>query len=398
MKKHFFVLSVSALLAAGFCCGAVEGIVTASALNARVFPELKSPAAVKLYRGKKVEIFQRHGAWLEIAAPDVTPVYASAVYLNGNVALRDMNLRIRPHGKAAVIGRIKKGTVLKAVTEPNRYGWVQVAPLADMRLYVMRDYVNYDSSKVPVARKANSPAPAPAPEKKVAPAPAPVPVKKAAPVPAPEKKVAPAPAPEKKVAPAPAPEKKVAPAPTPVPVKKAAPAPAPEKKAAPTPAPEKKAAPAPAPAPEKKVAPAPEKKVAPAPEKKAAPVPAPAPEKKVAPAPVKKVVPVPAVKAAFDLLPQRKRELINIGADITRNSEYNKTGRLVAVPNPSGDCTTYALVNSSSGMNQGFIFAEAPIDLKKMLEKNVAVKGFAYKVAKWSNPVVCALEVKVVGE
>ena len=141
MKKHFFVLSVSALLAAGFCCGAVEGIVTASALNARVFPELKSPAAVKLYRGKKVEIFQRHGAWLEIAAPDVTPVYASAVYLNGNVALRDMNLRIRPHGKAAVIGRIKKGTVLKAVTEPNRYGWVQVAPLADMRLYVMRDYV-----------------------------------------------------------------------------------------------------------------------------------------------------------------------------------------------------------------------------------------------------------------
>ena len=382
MKKHFFVLSVSALLAAGFCCGAVEGIVTASALNARVFPELKSPAAVKLYRGKKVEIFQRHGAWLEIAAPDVTPVYASAVYLNGNVALRDMNLRIRPHGKAAVIGRIKKGTVLKAVTEPNRYGWVQVAPLADMRLYVMRDYVNYDSSKVPVARKANSPAPAPAPEKKVAPAPAPVPVKKAAPAPAPEKKVAPAPAPEKKVAPAPAP----------VPVKKAAPAPAPEKKAAPVPAP----------APEKKVAPAPVKKVAPAPapEKKAAPAPAPAPapEKKVAPAPVKKVVPAPAVKAAFDLLPQRKRELINIGADITRNSEYNKTGRLVAVPNPSGDCTTYALVNSSSGMNQGFIFAEAPIDLKKMLEKNVAVKGFAYKVAKWSNPVVCALEVKVVGE
>ena len=350
MKKHFFVLSVSALLAAGFCCGAVEGIVTASALNARVFPELKSPAAVKLYRGKKVEIFQRHGAWLEIAAPDVTPVYASAVYLNGNVALRDMNLRIRPHGKAAVIGRIKKGTVLKAVTEPNRYGWVQVAPLADMRLYVMRDYVNYDSSKVPVARKANSPAPAPAP------------------------------APEKKVAPAPAPEKKVAPAPAPVPVKKAAPAPAPEKKVAP----------APAPVPVKKAAPAP------VPVKKAAP--APAPEKKVAPAPVKKVVPAPAVKAAFDLLPQRKRELINIGADITRNSEYNKTGRLVAVPNPSGDCTTYALVNSSSGMNQGFIFAEAPIDLKKMLEKNVAVKGFAYKVAKWSNPVVCALEVKVVGE
>ena len=291
MKKHFFILSVSFLLAAAVCCGAAEGIVTASALNARVFPELRSPAAVKLYRGKKVEIFQRHGAWLEIAAPDVTPVYASAVYLNGNVALRDMNLRIKPHGQAAVIGRIKKGTVLKAVTDPDRYGWVQVAPLADMRLYVMRDYVSYDSSKVPVARKGNAAALAPAP--------------------------------------APAPVQKAAPAPAPAPVQKAAPAPAP---------------------------------------------------------------------AAFDLLPQRKRELVNIGADITRNSPYNQNGRLVAVPNPSGDCTTYALVSNATGMSQGFIFAEAPIDLKKMLDKNVSVKGFAYKVAKWRNPVVCAVEVKVIGE
>ena len=278
---------MTTLLMVCCCCGAAEGVVTASFLNARVFPELKSPAAVKLPRGKKVEIFKRHGAWLEIAAPDITPVYGSAAYLNGNVALRDMNLRIKPHSKAAVISRIKKGTVLKAVSDPDRYGWVQIAPLADMRLYVMRDYVSFDSAKVPVAKKATAPAP------------------------------------------------------------------------------------------EKKAVPAPEKKAAPAPEKKAVPAPAP---------------------AAFDLLPQRKRELINIGADITRKSEYKQTGRLVAVPNPSGDCTTFALVNNDTGMNQGFIFAEAPIDLKKMLDKNVAVKGFAYKVAKWRNPVVCAVEVKVIGE
>ena len=383
MKKQFFALSMTTLLMVCCCCGAAEGVVTASFLNARVFPELKSPAAVKLPRGKKVEIFKRHGAWLEIAAPDITPVYGSAAYLNGNVALRDMNLRIKPHSKAAVISRIKKGTVLKAVSEPDRYGWVQIAPLADMRLYVIRDYVSFDSAKVPVAQKATAPAPekkaVPAPEKKAVPAPekkaAPAPEKKA--VPAPEKKAAPAP--EKKAVPAP--EKKAAPAPE----KKAAPAP--EKKA--VPAPEKKAAPAP----EKKAAPAPEKKAAPAPEKKAVP----APEKKAVPAPEKKAVPAPA-PAAFDLLPQRKRELINIGADITRKSEYKQTGRLVAVPNPSGDCTTFALVNNDTGMNQGFIFAEAPIDLKKMLDKNVAVKGFAYKVAKWRNPVVCAVEVKVIGE
>ena len=356
MKKHFVVSVTALLMVCGFCCGAVEGTVNASMLNARVFPELKSPSAVKLPRGKKIEIFKRHGMWLEIAAPDITPVYTSAAYLNGNVAIRDVNLRIRPHGKAAVIGRIRKGTQLKAVSEPDRFGWVQVAPLADMRLYVMRDYVIFEAAKVPVAQKTAAPAPVPAPEKKVAPAP--------------EKKVAPAP--EKKVAPAP--EKKAAPAP--------------EKKAAP--APEKKAAPAP----EKKAAPAPEKKVAPAPEKKAAP----APEKKAAPAPEKVTAPEKKAAPAFDLLPQRKRELINIGTDITRNTRFEKTGRLVAVLKPNGDCTTYALVGVEDGRSMGFVFAEAPIDLKKFVEKKIEVKGYAYKVSGWKNPVVCATEVKAIGE
>ena len=328
MKKHFVVPVTALLMVCGFCCGAVEGTVNASMLNARVFPELKSPSAVKLPRGKKIEIFKRHGMWLEIAAPDITPVYTSAAYLNGNVAIRDVNLRIRPHGKAAVIGRIRKGTQLKAVSEPDRFGWVQVAPLADMRLYVMRDYVIFEAAKVPVAQKTAAPAPVPAPEKKVAPAP------------------------------------------------------------------EKKAAPAPAPAPEKKAAPAPEKKVAPAPEKKAAP----APEKKAAPAPEKVTAPEKKAAPAFDLLPQRKRELINIGTDITRNTRFEKTGRLVAVLKPNGDCTTYALVGVEDGRSMGFVFAEAPIDLKKFVEKKIEVKGYAYKVSGWKNPVVCATEVKAIGE
>ena len=328
MKKHFVVPVTALLMVCGFCCGAVEGTVNASMLNARVFPELKSPSAVKLPRGKKIEIFKRHGMWLEIAAPDITPVYTSAAYLNGNVAIRDVNLRIRPHGKAAVIGRIRKGTQLKAVSEPDRFGWVQVAPLADMRLYVMRDYVIFEAAKVPVAQKTAAPAPVPAPEKKVAPAP------------------------------------------------------------------EKKAAPAPAPAPEKKAAPAPEKKGAPAPEKKAAP----APEKKAAPAPEKVTAPEKKAAPAFDLLPQRKRELINIGTDITRNTRFEKTGRLVAVLKPNGDCTTYALVGVEDGRSMGFVFAEAPIDLKKFVEKKIEVKGYAYKVSGWKNPVVCATEVKAIGE
>ena len=311
MKKYWISCFVLLLSLTGALCGAeaVEGVITAKWLNARIFPELKSSRVTKLPRGLKISIFKRHGSWLEIAAPDTTPVFASAAYVSGNKVLRDLNLRTEPHSGAPVISRVKKGTLLKAVSEPDRHGWVQVAPSADMRLYVVDTYVNYDKSKVPVAKKGVMPqaAPAPAPEKKAEP------VKKAASAPAPDKKAEP--------------------------VKKAAPAPAPEKKAE----------------------------------------------------PVKKEV------ANFDLTSERKQELLNIGADITRPAPYAQSGILVAVPNPGGDCTRYALADAE-GNNKGFLFAEAPVKLGDLVGKNVAVKGFAYQIPKWKNPVVAVARIVPAGE
>ncbi len=307
MKKYWISCFVLLLSLTGALCGAeaVEGVITAKWLNARIFPELKSSRVTKLPRGLKISIFKRHGSWLEIAAPDTTPVFASAAYVSGNKVLRDLNLRTEPHSGAPVISRVKKGTLLKAVSEPDRHGWVQVAPSADMRLYVVDTYVNYDKSKVPVAKKGVMPQAAPAPEKKAEP------------------------------------------------VKKAAPAPAPEKKAEPV------------------------KKAAPAPEKKAEPV--------------KKEV------ANFDLTSERKQELLNIGADITRPAPYAQSGILVAVPNPGGDCTRYALADAE-GNNKGFLFAEAPVKLGDLVGKNVAVKGFAYQIPKWKNPVVAVARIVPAGE
>ena len=364
MKKQWISCGIAALFMVGcHCCAeTVEGIVTASWLNARVFPELKSPRAVKLPRGQKIAIFKRHGAWLEIAAPATTPVYAAAAYLSGNKVLRDLNLRTEPASSAPVIARVKKGELLKAVSEPNRYGWVQVAPSDDMRLYVIHDYVQYDSSKVPVAGKT-----------------APVP-------PAPVTKEAPAP---KAETPAPAPK-----------------AEAPAPKAVVTPAPKKEEAPAPKeavkPAPEKKEALAPKEAVKPAPEKKEAPkaeTPAPAP-KAEAPAPKAVVTPAPEKKEApkFELTEQRKRELLNIGADIAAPVPYAQVGTLVVVPAPGGDCTRFALTDNNDGRNLGFVFAEAPIKLQTMLNKSVAIKGYAYRIAKWKNPVVAVTEITRAGE
>ena len=315
MKKYWTFGSIAvAVVLGGYCfAGSVEGFVTATKLNARIFPELKSPVVTKLYKGEKVKIFQRHGAWLEIAAPGSTPVFTSAAYVSGNKVLKDLNLRTKAASSGPVIGRAKKGTYLKAVSEPDRYGWVQVAPTEDMHLYVVQDYVSYDKSKVPVAKKGEMPQVVPAPVKKEAP--------KAAPAVAPVKKEAP------KAAPAVAPVKKEAP--------KAAPAVAPVKKAA---------------------------------------------EKK------------------FVLSDEQKRELLNIGVDVKTPVPYAQQGLLVAVDKPSGDCTRYALADAKDGSNKGFLFAAPALKLETMVDKIVAVKGIAYRNAKWKNPVVGVAEITVIGE
>lgn len=347
MKKSLFLAGSAFALLVCLACEGAEGIVNAAWLNARVFPELKSPVAVKLPRNKKVEVTKRHGLWLEIAAPDTTPVFASAAFLDENKVLRDINLRIRPAAGAAVIGRVRKGDTLKAVSTPDRFGWVQVAPLPEMRLYVYKDYVTYDPAQVPVAKM--TPAKE---EKKTEPAPAKAADAKAAPAP-----VKPAPAP------APAPEK-TAPAP-----EKAAPAPAPAK----APAPEK-TAPAPAP-----------KKEAPA---KAAPAPAGTDPAKAAPAPAK-AAPVPAkAKDGFVLTPARRAQLLSLGADPEKTVKFEKIGKLVNVSRPNGDCTAYALLDITSGQSLGFVFAEAPIRLSQLVDKDVAVKGVAFRIPEWKNPVV----------
>ena len=84
MKKNLFLAGSAFALLVCLACEGAEGIVNAAWLNARVFPELKSPVAVKLPRNKKVEVTKRHGLWLEIVAPDTTPVFASAAFLDEN--------------------------------------------------------------------------------------------------------------------------------------------------------------------------------------------------------------------------------------------------------------------------------------------------------------------------
>ena len=112
-----------------------------------------------------------------------------------------------------------------------------------------------------------------------------------------------------------------------------------------------------------------------------------------------KAAPAPApVKNGFVLTPARRALLKSIRADLTKPEEYEKTGKLVKVAQHNNGCTAYALLDSSTGKGLGFVFAEAPIRLDKLVDKDVAVKGTAYRVSDWKHPVVGVGTISVVGE
>ena len=98
------------------------------------------------------------------------------------------------------------------------------------------------------------------------------------------------------------------------------------------------------------------------------------------------------------LTPARRAELKSLDVDLNKTEKYEKIGRLVSVVRPSVNCTTYALLDPENGSNQGFVFAEAPIQLRKLVDRLVAVKGVAYRVPNWQNPVVGVETISVVKE
>ena len=98
------------------------------------------------------------------------------------------------------------------------------------------------------------------------------------------------------------------------------------------------------------------------------------------------------------LTPARRALLNDLNADLTKPEEYEKTGKLVRISQQNNGCTAYALLDTSTGKGLGFVFAEAPIRLDKLVDKDVAVKGTAYRIPKWKNPVVGIGTISVVGE
>ena len=163
-KVLFVVVAVMGALA----LGAVDGVVNATALNARLRPELASPVAMKLAQDTVVNVLAAKGNFYEIAVPENAPVYVSAAYIGQDGKLfKDQQLRVKPAVSAASYGVIPAGTAVETV-KVDRYGWARIKPPKALKLYVASFYVDLKGKleEVKPAEKQEEAKPAPAAEVK----------------------------------------------------------------------------------------------------------------------------------------------------------------------------------------------------------------------------------------
>ncbi len=332
MKKFILVFSV---MCSAFILSAQQddcnATVTASKLNVRIKPSIKSPRAGVLVKGERVKVTGEQGFWAELEAPASLKFYVSEVYLVNGKLTNAVNLRTARDAKSLSFGLLPAGTKLEILEEASKHGWIQVKAPAGTKVYAFKEYLAFDAASSAAKEvKEADPAPEKAAEKK-----------------AEEKK-----ADDKKIeefieAPKPAEEKKAA---APTPVKKVE-----EKKEA-APAPAKKAEE------KKEVAPAPAKKVE---EKKAE---------------VKRSV-VPAGKIESDLE--------SLGAKFEKDGVIVK-GVLYKIPKSTSPATNYAVLRG--GENLGFVCGLEDAEFAKSVSLEVIYTGKSYRISGWKAPIIVVSE------
>ena len=141
--------------------------VSATKLNLRMKPTIKSPRAGIIMKGTRVKVTAKKDGWLELEAPSSMPVYVSAVYLINGKLSNATKLRPTNDPQAPSFGVYPAGTKLKAIGSVDKFGWIKVEPPAGLLVYAYGDYIAIDKDAVIGEKKENKPAEAaPAPEKK----------------------------------------------------------------------------------------------------------------------------------------------------------------------------------------------------------------------------------------
>ncbi len=145
--RKIFISAAFFCLAATLSASGVTGKITATSLNLRIQPTLKASVAGKIKNGQEITITGRKGSWLEIIAPESVKVYISEAYISGGKVITDIAMYAGMSVKAPKLGIITKGTEVKSLNE-RKWGWIRIAPPANLKVYAAATYVDYDKEAV----------------------------------------------------------------------------------------------------------------------------------------------------------------------------------------------------------------------------------------------------------
>jgi SH3-like domain-containing protein len=151
-----------------------KGTVLKHNVNVRSRPDKSAEVMAQLKKGDTVDVKERKGEWLRIAAPASAKCYvASKLVQSGSAAGEVINIRCGPGTNFRDIGKLAKGDKLEVVETKGE--WTQIKPTAGCAGWVAAELVE-------VAEPTPPPAPIQTSEAPLLPPPSPMPAAIAQPV------------------------------------------------------------------------------------------------------------------------------------------------------------------------------------------------------------------------
>ena len=121
--------------------------VSKESVNVRAGPNTNFEKVDKLTKDTKVVVLGHRYEWYKVQPMPTTKEYVRSDYVKmteGSLMIAavtgdNVNVRARPSSNAATLGEIKKGILVKVVSQTN--GWSEISPVAGTAAWIHQDFL-----------------------------------------------------------------------------------------------------------------------------------------------------------------------------------------------------------------------------------------------------------------
>jgi hypothetical protein len=123
---------------------AFTGKVKGKKVRLRLKADIESQIIRELAHNDLLSVVGEHGDFYAIEPPAGTKAYVFRSFILDNVVEGNrVNVRLEPNLDAPIIGHLNAGDRIQGVVSPLNSKWYEIAPTADTKFYVAKEYVDY---------------------------------------------------------------------------------------------------------------------------------------------------------------------------------------------------------------------------------------------------------------